>query len=325
MTKKLSFKNISIFLCLVPMLILSIFCLVPKKQDIDVFADYTISSYTFTGSNLVTTCTPAKDRTAQGFHFVSFQVELSFVNNEYNLRLFGTSMGRGASETFGNPHPFDSSFVITANEEFSVSPPMTDATSYSIPFDYSFSGVFNGTVYRVELGCDVTGTSSSSSTISRFYNYVKYFDTNDNYLKVRIQSIAGGTNYDLNTYSTINKFKFENRTYYLDLDFSSNNYYDIGYQDGYNAGVSDGNNTGYQDGYNSGYNIGYTEGYDIGVDVGNDYSFSSLFGAVIDTPVTAFTSLLNFEIFGVNILGLVTGLLSLAVIVFIVKLCLGGK
>ena len=51
----------------------------------------------------------------------------------------------------------------------------------------------------------------------------------------------------------------------------------------------------------------------------------SLIGSVIDVPVNAFTSLLNFEVLGVNLLAFITGLLTLAVVIFIVKLCIGGK
>ena len=87
----------------------------------------------------------------------------------------------------------------------------------------------------------------------------------------------------------------------------------------------DGEDTGYQDGYNAGETIGYQNGYNAGVEHGGNYSFMGLIGAVIDAPVSAFTSLLNFELLGVNILGFISGLLTLALIIFIIKLCMGGK
>lgn len=93
------------------------------------------------------------------------------------------------------------------------------------------------------------------------------------------------------------------------------------YDVGYNAGVD----AGYSQGYKTGFGQGESTGFSKGVASANDYSFSSLFGAVIDVPVNAFTSLLNFELLGVNMLGFITGLLTLALIIFIIKLCMGGK
>ena len=54
MTKNKSlFKNISLFLCLFPMLLLSLFCLIPKrdKHSVSAFSDQVITNFNFVGSN----------------------------------------------------------------------------------------------------------------------------------------------------------------------------------------------------------------------------------------------------------------------------------
>lgn len=101
--------------------------------------------------------------------------------------------------------------------------------------------------------------------------------------------------------------------------------YDVGYEQGYNKGLLDNQSNIYNQGYNAGNSAGYGQGYNEGIEDGSDYSFFSLFGAVLDAPISALKGLLNFQIFGVNLLTLFTGLLTLAIILLVLKLMRGGK
>lgn len=123
-----------------------------------------------------------------------------------------------------------------------------------------------------------------------------------------------------------------NSTTYL-IDFpSSSDYYPVptffdyrlysdvavnqdSYNNGYLAGVQD---TKYK------IDLAYQNGKRDGIESANKYSFLGLISAVIDAPVRAFTSLFNFELLGVNLSAFMFGLLTLALIIFIVKLFLGG-
>lgn len=125
--------------------------------------------------------------------------------------------------------------------------------------------------------------------------------------------------------SNIDKYYFEPRTYYFLTDFTDNDFYNQGYTSGYIAGENAGSSSGYRNGYDVGYNDGYDVGYDVGVDDSNEYSFFNLMSSVVEAPVNVFMNLLNFNIMGFNLLDLVFGLLTLAVVCLIVKLCLGGK
>lgn len=82
---------------------------------------------------------------------------------------------------------------------------------------------------------------------------------------------------------------------------------------------------GYNDGYNTGFNNGYNSGYSIGEENAGNYTFFSLISSVIDAPIKTLTGLFNFDFLGVNLWSFFTGLFTLALIILIIKLALGGK
>ncbi len=96
------------------------------------------------------------------------------------------------------------------------------------------------------------------------------------------------------------------------------NGYANGYNDGEFAGFSDGVKVGKKDGYEAGYNEGYSYGMNV-----SDGGFIKLLSATIDAPVKAFTSLLNFEVLGVNMKDFVLSILTLMFVLTIVRFCLG--
>lgn len=92
------------------------------------------------------------------------------------------------------------------------------------------------------------------------------------------------------------------------------------YSDGYSRGYDEGSAVSYSSGYAAGNDAGYRSGYNVGLaDGATGQQFQHLFYAVIDVPVTAFKSLLNFDLLGINMLYFVTSLLTLAVIFLILK------
>ena len=69
------------------------------------------------------------------------------------------------------------------------------------------------------------------------------------------------------------------------------------------------------------YNIGYQEGYQAGQEYSNSIGEggAQLITAVVQAPVNVFTKMLNFEILGINVLGVVVALLSFALVIAILK------
>lgn len=94
--------------------------------------------------------------------------------------------------------------------------------------------------------------------------------------------------------------------------------YDIGYYNGYQLGFDDGDRAGQITGYSHGY-----------ADAQSDDSVPSIiFAGILNiamVPVNFFLAILNFEVFGINIGGFVTGLMTIAVIIILFGVIFGGR
>lgn len=113
------------------------------------------------------------------------------------------------------------------------------------------------------------------------------------------------------------------------------NGYTDGYETGYSEGYTDGYETGYSDGFAEGsvtppeelesiYDDGYYDGYESGY-VGGQRDGSALLdiGGIISAIPTAAKGIINnvfgFELFGINVAGLLSALLVVGIIAFVVK------
>ena len=100
-----------------------------------------------------------------------------------------------------------------------------------------------------------------------------------------------------------------------------------GYEEKYGNVYENGLNEGYKNGYTAGKNENtqsyYDKGYSDGWAASGSGTFTSLFTAVIDAPVAAFTNLLDFQILGVDMKKFALALISLALVLAIVRFVLG--
>ena len=64
---------------------------------------------------------------------------------------------------------------------------------------------------------------------------------------------------------------------------------------------------------------GYNKGYAAGISDGGNNSFLSLITAIVDAPITAFTSLLNFDILGFNVKNVVLSFLTAALVIACIR------
>lgn len=315
MTKnKNLFKNISIFLCLVPMLLLSLFIMVPKNNKINVSAvDRTVTPFTFVASQIVIAMSDCNMSDVYS-RTMFCNVNISFGIGESGYYFFDVKGGHNMDSVGGTNWSFVENYdwsVSGIPAGFGESSYWQCTPNYRYRTFFKVKGNLTSSITRVEFG-------NEEISSGEYYQVVTYYDSFENYIQFKFR-IKGSS-------AILNAFLLSPRSYYLNLGYiSDNNYYEAGYTDGYNQGVVDGNDSGYKDGYSAGETVGYNNGYTAGVENGGKYTFASLFGSVIDVPVNAFTSLLNFELLGVNMLGFITGLLTLALIIFIIKLCMGGK
>lgn len=115
-----------------------------------------------------------------------------------------------------------------------------------------------------------------------------------------------------------------------------------GYQRGYDDGVTFGEGTGYQEGYQSGQIAGYDDGYDSGQNAGYQVGYASgleqaqqsetlalqIFTGVVEVgllPVNVFLKMFEYEVFGINIAGFVSALMTIAIVVIIIRMVTGKK
>lgn len=116
--------------------------------------------------------------------------------------------------------------------------------------------------------------------------------------------------------------------YRVSVTDSSGDFYNSGYNNGYQdakEGFEEEKTGIYNSGFEQGKVAGYNDGYNAGKDVSDNYTFLGLIGAVFDAPIQAFTGLFNFDILGVNMQGFVLAMLTLAVIIIVIRIALGGK
>lgn len=128
----------------------------------------------------------------------------------------------------------------------------------------------------------------------------------------------------------------ENNLLYSANIVSGQYFYDLGYEGGKDTNFQNGYNDGLRDGKEQGIEIGreqvestipqikneeFTKGYNKAVDdLGSPYTFDRLLDSIFYAPLKAISSVLNFEILGVNVYNLVNALFTLMLVIIVVKI-----
>lgn len=93
----------------------------------------------------------------------------------------------------------------------------------------------------------------------------------------------------------------------------------------YNAGYSAGNAAGYESGHDDGFQSGLIEGTHQGRQQGYDEcaeevkESKSAIWDIMSMPFNLLAGILNFEVFGVNVFGAVTAVMTVALVIFVLK------
>lgn len=88
------------------------------------------------------------------------------------------------------------------------------------------------------------------------------------------------------------------------------------FSEGYNLGLATGKTQGFEEGKNEGIQLGYAQYED---EKGSIYELKNLIFSIINAPFNIIKGSLNFEVFGVNVSGLVLFLISCGLVVFVLK------
>lgn len=132
--------------------------------------------------------------------------------------------------------------------------------------------------------------------------------------------VMNGTNGIIAVFElSINGFDSAAMSYIPIYDYKLTGSGNLGFEQGYKKGLEEGNRN------KEAYGQAQKEaGKQEGIAQANDYSFTSLISAVFDVPIQTLFGMLNFNILGVNVLTFITSILSIMLLVFIIKLILGG-
>lgn len=102
--------------------------------------------------------------------------------------------------------------------------------------------------------------------------------------------------------------------------------YRVGYDDGYDYGTENPTQSVRDSIYNEGRQVGYSDGLQDGLDT--DSVALTIFTGFVDVgllPVNVFLKMFEYEVFGINIAGLMSGVLTIAIVVIIVRVVTGKK
>lgn len=147
-------------------------------------------------------------------------------------------------------------------------------------------------------------------TFSFVNDYVYTLDVSDYFSQQPILSF--GTTWTTNAYVLANYVQM-----YLDSKSGDYNFgYSRGYEDGYEEGTERGGS--WQDGYNQGYQDGASQ----------DETALTIFEGIVTialVPINFFLAIFNFEIFGINLSGFVSALLTISIIIIVIRFITGKK
>lgn len=130
------------------------------------------------------------------------------------------------------------------------------------------------------------------------------------------------TAYTFNYFSARNDvIKFDTTSFMQQVD----NFFNTFTYAGYNAGYNDGYESAKTLAYDNGYGDGYTDGYNEGVQM--DDTVFTVFNGILNialVPINFLLGIFNFEVLGINISSLVTSALTVACVIIVIKMFLGG-
>ena len=231
-----------------------------------------------------------------------------------------SSLYNSASQSFilpsiGSNYP---SSITRITLEIELSQAAVSNLSFSIynPFViYDSTGTYG---YRYISEMKSSSSSSSSSSVS-FYSVGSYgvrygFPDSSSYTYnyVSLTPDFGTVESNVEAMSTLRILPS------AAVALSSSSYYDSGFEDGLKYAENEYNKK-LESEKDKAHNTGYTEGYNAGLNDTNDYTFKSLFTSLFQSGYDVFYDILNFEILGINVLGFVTGIITLLVAAFVIK------
>lgn len=209
--------------------------------------------------------------------------------------------------------------IYVANTNFNL-------TRYDFDFDVGYGDIVlpyfskNG-VYWTDVTTDVSFTYNSTEE-----EFITYFESINNFMIRIVANSYIQYNFMASSFST----SMPLFTVFYDLGNNFNpsitrtypvmNPVTFGGLSGsdYASAYEEGRTIGFEEGKSYAKDYYYELGKQEGLNQSNPYTFYNLIGAVIDVPINAFKSLLNFNLFDVNLLDFVLSILTFFLILKVI-------
>lgn len=204
--------------------------------------------------------------------------------------------------------PSTTNFYI---QSFNIDTSLPNKQPFKIWSDTQFTVSADSSLVRVKVGYLASG--------SRYLGWFFSFTLTDKTVTVTLKPSNGSIPVPISTVVSEFVIPFTSTSYDEGYNAGYASGTNDGYNSGYNSGFSEGQSQGYNTGFGAGRNEGYSSGYTAGIATGKNNNFMSLITAVVDAPIKAFTSLLNFEILGYNMKDLALALLTAGLLVAAIR------
>lgn len=248
------------------------------------------------------------------------------------------------------------SVSCTATSTFNISPNGYVSTGSERTFNYKYtlSYVFNISETedskQIELE-ETVFTCVNPSTSGLIFQYTSsssftfdysVFSNNYNFVQIDWQASSGRVGQHLYVYLDDNELinqqfvqplaytyfvarsdlvQFDNSTFVSQVDNFFNTFTNTNYLQGYNDGYATGERIAHEQGYNDGYADGYANGLEV------DDTVFTVFNGILNialVPINVLLGIFNFEVLGINISSLVTSALTVACVIIVIRMFLGG-
>lgn len=211
-----------------------------------------------------------------------------------------------------------SHFVSAADSDFNINGGIRSVTIKSVTVPKDEYNNHSITVYYTNANVTYNDLINYLYNTQEFWkNYITHYSNN-----LLLTHVSTDNQYvPFNTRLAINSNYYSYLEYTPTVRYYSNQNYDY-----YNQGKSDGISIGYDNGYKVGKQEGYDNGYSVGYNKGvssasNDESinFNETLLAIMGYPITFFQTVFNFEIFGVNLFGVISAIISLMLALWLLR------
>lgn len=259
-------------------------------------------------------------------------------NDNYSEKVWSTDSTSTFTYSLSSDQGYNGTFYSISNTGvMNENNPLVSATIHIQKQSVTLRTTATSEYYDYRFVIRMVNASNSNILVLTYYIAIPLLDFNEHDLGRQLYYVNTTASSSLSTFTRYVYVENTNNSsapiwqYYKRSSSSDfNKGYNLGYDEGNNRGYINGYDIGYNEGLTNGSRDGYTEGYTQAI---NDYGQGNaqevaLFTGILNVgllPVNIFLQMFNFEVFGVNISGLISAFLTISAVIIIIRLLTGKK